>query len=71
MIKIEQINGAATVEKDGEVTTAFVGQLLTVDEAATIKGNVVYSIDENEIVEVGAKAAPAPKATPAPAPAAE
>jgi hypothetical protein len=66
MIKFERLsNGAkATIIRNEVTQPVYIGMAVSREELATlnvVSGTVLYTIDEKEIVEVSAKAAPAPK----------
>ena len=60
MIKIESIQGSGTITREGEECVLFVGMYITQDEVSTITttGEIVYSVDELELVVVTKTAAP-------------
>lgn len=67
MVKIEKLSDGAVVTavRDGKTVKLFKGQLITKAEADTMiveKGTVVYTIDEQEIVEKSAEQKPVEKA---------
>lgn len=78
MVKIEKLSPGAQVEfvRNGKPQPGIVGTTLTREELDTLQvtgGTVLYSIDEQELVEVSAKESPksteqVPEPTPVPAP---
>ena len=61
MIKIEQLKGGctATIQRNGVKQPVYVGMVVTKAEIESLElsqGTLVYTIDEQEIVEVGQKA---------------
>jgi len=72
MVKIEIISpgAAATILRNGVRQEVFVKQLITYQEADSLEvtgGDVVYSINETEVVTKSGNAAPAvPQAAPEP-----
>lgn len=54
MIKIESVEGICTITRDGHDCVLFVGMQITPEEVETMVagGDVVYSIDESQIVVV-------------------
>ena len=69
MIKIESVDGICTITREGEKCMLFVGMVITPDEVQTIdaKGDIVYTIDESQVVVVpkGTKATISAAETPA------
>lgn len=64
MVKIEQIQpgAVATILRNGERQQVFSKQIISYDEANTLEitgGDMVYSIDEMEVVTKSSNAAPA------------
>jgi hypothetical protein len=54
MIKIESVEGICTITREGEECVLFVGMQITPEEVGTIVagGDLVYSIDESQVVVV-------------------
>ena len=60
MIKIEQLKGGctATIQRNGVKQPVYIGMAVTKEELDSLEisqGTLVYTIDEEEIVEVGQK----------------
>ena len=62
MIKIESVDGACTIVREGAECVLFVGMIVYAGELDTLKGgSVTYTVDEGEVQT--AVAVPAPKAS--------
>ena len=61
MIKIEALTGTATITRGDEECALFVGMIVDAQELDTLKttGDVVYCIDEGEIITIAGTAKPA------------
>lgn len=65
MIKIEALNGTATITREGEKCTVFVGMVLEPGEESslTTTGEVTYTVDETAPITVTATPVVAAKPT--------